>query len=68
VIDGGATHNFIDSTLIARRHILTEEFEGFNMVVAYGNNVTCTERIKELEVTLGNYQIMRMDFIDIGGQ
>jgi hypothetical protein len=101
LIDGGATHNFIDATLVTRRHIPTEEFEGFNVVVADGYNMTCTQRIRGLDVTLGNYtltddfyvvdladtnvvlgvqwlyslgdfkmnyQIMRMEFIDTGGQ
>jgi hypothetical protein len=43
LIDGGTTHNFIDATLVTRRHILAKEFEGFNMVVADGYNMTaCT--------------------------
>lgn len=29
LVDSGATHNFIDSTLIAKRGIQTEDFEGF---------------------------------------
>jgi hypothetical protein len=57
LIDGGATHNFIDATLVARRHIATKEFEGFNMVVEDGYNMTCTQRIRGLDVTLGNYML-----------
>jgi hypothetical protein len=29
LVDGGATHNFIDASLVARRGLHTEEFEGF---------------------------------------
>jgi cbb3-type cytochrome oxidase subunit 1 len=42
LIDGGGTHNFIDSIFVTMRHILVEEFEGFNVVVADGYNMTCT--------------------------
>jgi hypothetical protein len=57
LIDGGATHNFIDAALVTRRQIPTEEFEGFEVVVANGYNMTCTQRIRGLEVTLGNYTL-----------
>jgi hypothetical protein len=36
LIDGGASHNFIDSALLKRRHIPTIEFEGFRVEVAGG--------------------------------
>jgi hypothetical protein len=57
LVDGGATHNFINATLIARRHIPKEEFEGFNVVVENGY-MTCTQRIRGLDVTLGNYTLI----------
>jgi hypothetical protein len=31
--DGGASHNFIDSSLLQRRHIPTVDFEGFHVEV-----------------------------------
>jgi hypothetical protein len=55
LIDGGDTHNFIDVALVTKRQILAEEFKGFNVVVAYGHNMICTQRIRVLEVTLGKY-------------
>jgi hypothetical protein len=42
LIDGGATHNFINAALVTRRQISAEDFEGFNVVVAYGYNMVCT--------------------------
>jgi hypothetical protein len=33
LVDGGATHNFIDVALVTRRQIPTEDFEGFDVVV-----------------------------------
>jgi hypothetical protein len=42
LVDGGATHNFIDVTLVTRRQIPVEDFEGLNVVVADGYNMTRT--------------------------
>jgi hypothetical protein len=63
LIDGGATHNFIDATSISRRKIPTEEFEGFKVVVADGYNMNCTHRIRGLQVTLGNYSRPRQNIL-----
>jgi hypothetical protein len=42
LIDGGATLNFIDVAFVAKRHMATEDFKGFNMVVVDGFTMTCT--------------------------
>jgi len=42
LIDGGATHNFIDVSLVIGRQIPVEDFEGFNVVVENGYNMACT--------------------------
>jgi hypothetical protein len=55
LIDGGATHNFIDVALVSRRALQTEEFEGFDVAVADGHTVECVDRVPDLEVKLGNY-------------
>jgi hypothetical protein len=55
LVDGGATHNFIDASLVARRGLHTEEFEGFHLAVADGYTMTCLDMILDLEVKLGNY-------------
>jgi hypothetical protein len=57
LVDGGATHNFIDVSLFTKRKIHVEDFEGFNVVVLDGYNTMCTQRISGLEVTLGNYTL-----------
>ena len=61
MVDGGATHNFIDSTLVARRGIPIVDFEWFNVVVASGHCMPCTPKIPQLDVALGNY-IVTNDF------
>jgi hypothetical protein len=55
LIDGGETHNFIDVALVARRCIATEDFEGINVVVYDGFDMTCTQRILRLVVMLGKH-------------
>jgi hypothetical protein len=57
LIDGEATHNFIDVALVARRHMATEDFEGFSVVVADGFTMTCMQNNSRLVVTLGNYTL-----------
>jgi hypothetical protein len=55
LIDGGATHNFIDASLVSRRALQTEEFEGFDVAVVDGHIVECLDRVPNLEMKLGNY-------------
>jgi hypothetical protein len=57
LIDGGETHNFIDSALVARRGIPTIDFERFDVVVTGGRSMSCTQKISQLDVTLGNYTV-----------
>jgi hypothetical protein len=58
LVDGGATYNFIDASLVSRRGLRTEEFEGFHVAVAYGYTMTCLDMIPDLEVKLGNYTMI----------
>lgn len=61
LIDTGATHNLIDEGVVARRGIKTEECEGFKVMVADGFTLTCTRKIFDLRVLLGEYDL-RDDF------
>jgi hypothetical protein len=54
LIDGGATHNFIDASLVSRKALQTEEFEGFDVAIADGHTVECLDRVPNLEMKLGN--------------
>ena len=54
----GATHKFIDSTLVARRGLPTQEFEGFSVEVDNGRTMPCVRKASGLTVTLGKYNIM----------
>jgi hypothetical protein len=40
------------------RQILVKDFEGINVVVVDVYNMTCTQRAKGLEVTMGNYTLI----------
>jgi hypothetical protein len=55
LIDGGATHIFIDASLVSRRPLRTEEFERFDVAVADGHTVECLDRVPHLDIKLGNY-------------
>jgi hypothetical protein len=57
LIDGGATHNFINTSLVSRWALQTEEFEGFDVAVADGHTVECLDRVPNLEMKLGNYTV-----------
>jgi hypothetical protein len=55
LVDDGETHNFIDASLVARRGLHTEEFEGLTVVMEDGYTKTCLDMIPNLEVKIGNY-------------
>ena len=55
LIDGGVSHNFIDSNMVERRGISTEEFDGFTVVIPGGHQMSCTKWISKLTITMGNY-------------
>jgi hypothetical protein len=57
LIDGGASHKFIDSTLVKIRNIPTIEFEGFHVEVARGNTMPCDKYILGLNLTLWRYDL-----------
>ena len=61
LIDDEATHNFIDSALMAKRGIPIEDFEGFSVLVDGGRTMACTQMVPWLTVTVGNYS-MTNDF------
>jgi hypothetical protein len=68
LIDGGASHNFIDAALLKRRHIPTVEFEGFKVKVAGGSTMPCNRCIPGMKFTLGMHELVQdvyvMDLLD----
>jgi hypothetical protein len=63
LLDGGASHNFIDSALVKRRHIPTIEFEGFHVEVAGGNTMPCDNYIPGLNLTLNRYDLAQEFYV-----
>jgi hypothetical protein len=59
LIDGGSSHNFIDSALLKRRHIPTVEFEGFKVEVAGGSTMPCDRYILGMKLTLGRHELIQ---------
>ena len=58
LIDGGATHNFIDASWVERKIFPIEDFEGFTVVMVGNHMMKCTQRIPQLQVQLGNYKLV----------
>jgi hypothetical protein len=46
LIDGGATHNFIEASLVSRWALQTEEIEGFDVAIADGHKVECLDKVR----------------------
>ena len=57
LVDGGATHNFIDESLVERRKLQAENFDGFTVIIPGNNSMECTKWISKLKVTIGNHTI-----------
>ena len=57
LVDWGATHNFIDSSLVERRKFPTEPFEGFTVVISGNHTMECNRWILDLEVDIGGYTV-----------
>ena len=57
LVDGGASHNFIDSSLEERKGITTEAFEGFSKIILGENTLDCTRYVPHMTLNLGNYTI-----------
>ena len=62
LIDGGASHNFIDASWVKKRDIQTESFDGFS-VAATSHTMECSQRIPQLIVTLGNYTVIETFYV-----
>lgn len=48
LIDTGATHNFIDERIVAKRGLVIEEVEGFKVMVADGSTISCNRIISNM--------------------
>ena len=57
LIDTSTTHNFIDEGVVARRVLRTEECEGFRKMFADSFTLTCTCKIPNLCIQLGEYEL-----------
>ena len=57
LVDGGATHNFIDSALVERRKLPTDPFEGFTVVIPGNHTMECNGWIPDLQVNIGDYNV-----------
>jgi hypothetical protein len=63
LIDGGESHNFIDSNMVERREIPTEEFDGFTVVIPRCHQMSYTKWITKLTIIMGNYPMKDYFFV-----
>ena len=54
LVDGGATHKFIDVALVQRRNIHDENFEGFMVIILSNNSMECAKWLPKIQVVIGN--------------
>jgi hypothetical protein len=59
IIDGGASHNFIDVALLKRRHIPTVEFEGFKVEVAGCSAMPYNRYKPGMKLTLERHELVQ---------
>jgi len=64
LVDGGATHSFIDAQMVEQRGIQIESFDGFPVLVLGDQTMTCAHYVPELSVMMGTYTFT--DQHDIG--
>ena len=57
LVDGGVTHNFIDSALVERRKIPADSFEGFTVVILGNHTMECNQWIPKLQVNISYYTV-----------
>ena len=62
LIDGGASHNFIDVAWVKKRDIQTKSFDGFSVATA-GHTMEWSERIPKLKGTLGKYTVIETFYV-----
>ena len=55
LVDGGATHNFIDENMVEKINIPSELFDGFTVVIPGHNTMQCKTWVPKLQFTIGNY-------------
>ena len=57
MVDGGATHNFIDTAMVDKMKLLTKSFDGFTVITLVNHSMDCKKWIPKLQVTIGDYTI-----------
>ena len=63
LIDGGATHNFIDASWVEKKRFPTKDFEGFTIVMVDNHMMKFTQRIHQLQVQVGNYTLVDDSYV-----
>jgi hypothetical protein len=57
LVNGGASHNFIESLLVEQKSIVVDSFGGFSVVILGENTLDCTRYVPKMTLNLGNYML-----------
>ena len=63
LLDKGATHNFIDTSLVERSKFTAKKFEGFTEIIPGNHSMDYTKWIPNIQVTIGNYMITNIFYV-----
>ena len=58
LIDGGATHNFVDEEFVAKKKFKTVSFAGFRVFNANGGITFCEKIVQQLKISFEDYAAM----------
>jgi len=68
LVDGGATHNFVDEKFVGRKKLKAEPFGGFNVVTGKnGNIVPCNKMVRKLDLRFKDYTVDDFFVFPVGG-
>lgn len=56
LIDGVATHNFVDIDFVRKKKMKTEKFAGFSVAIVKGDITPCNKVVKQVEFIIGDYK------------
>ena len=63
LVDGGATHKFIDAALVEKRKLPIDSFKGFIVVILGNHTMESNRWIPNLQVNLGDYIVKEKFYV-----
>lgn len=67
LIDGRATHNFIDAEFVGKKKLKSEIFSGFRVFNVNGQISLCDQVVKQVKISFGDYSVVDDFYVYSGG-